>query len=90
MIQAESEARAHLEVLAQDLRSRGSGVQSRVVRAPAAAAQILHEAAADPIVISTRGRGGARRTVFGSVTDEVVRGALGPVLVVPSRAVAGG
>jgi nucleotide-binding universal stress UspA family protein len=83
---AESEAHAHLGVLAEDVRSRGVDARERVVRAPGAAAEILQEAALDPIVMTTRGRGGLARFVLGSVADKVVRGASGPVLVVPPGA----
>ena len=68
------------------MRSRGLEVAERVVRAPAAATEILREADTDPIVMTTRGRGPVRRAVFGSVADKVVRGASGPVLVVPPQA----
>jgi nucleotide-binding universal stress UspA family protein len=86
---AEGEARARLRVLAQASRARGVDASERVVRAPAAAPEILREADADPIVMTTRGRSGLARAMLGSVADKVVRGALGPVLVVPRGVVEG-
>jgi len=41
---------------------------------------------ADVIVMATHGRGGLRRLIFGSVTDEVIRAVEIPVLIVPSPA----
>jgi nucleotide-binding universal stress UspA family protein len=42
----------------------------------------------DLIVMSTRGEGGLTRALLGSVTDEVVRSAPCPVLLVPASAAA--
>ena len=39
----------------------------------------------DLVVISTHGRSGFKRAILGSVTEQVVRYAQCPVLVVPSR-----
>lgn len=36
----------------------------------------------DLVIMTTRGRGGLRRAILGSVTDEIVRSPLAPVLVV--------
>ena len=44
--------------------------------------QVARQEKADLIVMTTRGRTGLRRTLLGSVADEVVRAAIAPVLVV--------
>ena len=44
--------------------------------------QIARQEKADLIVMTTRGRTGLRRTLLGSVADDVVRAAIAPVLVV--------
>jgi nucleotide-binding universal stress UspA family protein len=43
----------------------------------------IHEAGADLVVMSTHGRGGLGRAVFGSVTDTLMRRAEIPVLLIP-------
>lgn len=48
---------------------------------------LASELGAAAIVIGSRGRGGLRRMVLGSVSDYVVRHAPCPVIVVPARAV---
>jgi nucleotide-binding universal stress UspA family protein len=54
-----------------------------VLRAPAAAEAIVAEAAMhDLIVMTSHGRGGLARALFGSVADECVRTSSTPVLVV--------
>lgn len=49
------------------------------------ASDVILEAATpeDLIVIASHGRGGLKSALFGSVADKVVRGARGPVVVVP-------
>jgi nucleotide-binding universal stress UspA family protein len=44
---------------------------------------LAEELDASAIVIGSRGRGGIRRALLGSVSDHVVRNAGRPVLVVP-------
>lgn len=79
-LRAQSELQAAVEAL------EGLAVTSRLVDAPAATAiaEAAASEAADLIVMSTHGHGGLGRLLFGSVTDEVVRGATVPVLVVPA------
>jgi nucleotide-binding universal stress UspA family protein len=43
----------------------------------------IREASADLVVMSTHGRGGLRRSVFGSVADTLIRRAEVPVVLVP-------
>ncbi len=62
--------------------------EARVYRArPDAVVTVLldaaREVAADLIVLSTHGRGGLNRWVFGSVADQIIRRAEVPVLLVP-------
>lgn len=59
------------------------GCASRVLQGPAAAAicQLAVEVSAAAIVIGSRGRGGWKRAVLGSVSDEVVRHAPCTVVV---------
>jgi nucleotide-binding universal stress UspA family protein len=72
--------RAHdyLEPLAARLRARSFNVNTRVVADERPANAILHDAtahAADLIALATRGRGGLKRLVLGSIADKVLRGA---------------
>jgi nucleotide-binding universal stress UspA family protein len=83
-------ARAYLSAYAEQLGSDGLAVQYEV-RDGAPGEAILdaaRESGADLIVISSHGRGGLGRFVFGSVTDHTVRNAAVPVLVIHARAVA--
>lgn len=64
------------------LREEGVRAEAYVVTDVATAHAILTEAGGDLVVMSTHGRGGLDRAIFGSVTDQVVRGTAGAVLVV--------
>jgi nucleotide-binding universal stress UspA family protein len=78
-----AEARTYLEHLAGPLRGQGVEVQVRVVAGRHAAPAILVQTGAggcDLVALATRGRGGLRRLLLGSVADKVVRGATTPVL----------
>lgn len=50
---------------------------------------VAHELKVDAIVMSTHGRSGLSRWVFGSVAQKVVSGAECPVLLIPQRSVPG-
>jgi nucleotide-binding universal stress UspA family protein len=79
-----TEAQEHLERIAGRLRARALTVQTRVVSHDQPAAAILEDASAhgaDLIALATRGRGGLKRLLLGSVADKVLRGAATPVLV---------
>ncbi|MEP7361343.1 MAG: universal stress protein [Chloroflexota bacterium] len=83
----------HLNVLAAGLRGRGFETSVQIVSHWQAATAILEQAQAehaDLIALSTRGHGGLRRFVLGSVADSVVHGAVTPVLVFHPIAVATG
>lgn len=47
--------------------------------------EVARDARADLIVLTTHGRSGVARVVFGSVAEEVVRKAPCPVLVIPTH-----
>jgi nucleotide-binding universal stress UspA family protein len=76
----------YLEQLAERLRARSLVVQTRVVLNERVAAAILEESltiGADAIALTTRGQGGLKRLLLGSVADKLIRGATTPVLVCP-------
>jgi nucleotide-binding universal stress UspA family protein len=87
---AAQEAEVYLETLKAHLEEQGvRGVEAHVWYGPAAAAIV--DAArlygADLIVMSTHGRSGLGRLVFGSVAESVLRGTTVPILLVrPSNA----
>jgi nucleotide-binding universal stress UspA family protein len=67
---------------ATTIRPTNSNVQTRVVREGHAADAILSAATPGTVVaLATHGRGGLSKLVWGSVTDQVVHRAIGPVLV---------
>lgn len=79
-----AEAQAYLERQAATVRSRGVPTTCHVVPTGSAADVILAEAAARPgtiIAMSTHGRTGLSRVIWGSVADAVIRRAHTPVLV---------
>jgi nucleotide-binding universal stress UspA family protein len=70
-------------------RCRNSGVTIRTRALPGTPAEAVvaaaRDEAADLIVMSTHGRSGLDRLVYGSVAEAVLRGAHVPVLLVPLR-----
>jgi nucleotide-binding universal stress UspA family protein len=75
-------ALAYLEAVAGRLREQGLSVQTRVAVAERPARAILKEAQEGTVIaLATHGRGGVPRVVLGSVADQVIRAAPGPVLV---------
>jgi nucleotide-binding universal stress UspA family protein len=62
------------------------GVEPMVIEGAAGPAicDLARDVGADAIVLGTRGRGGIRRAVLGSVSDHVVRNAPCPVVTVAS------
>jgi nucleotide-binding universal stress UspA family protein len=80
-----TEAREYLTQLAEDLRSRGATIGALDVDQGPAARTILDTIdpdGRDLLAMATHGRGGLRRMILGSVSDKVVRAAVGPVLLV--------
>jgi nucleotide-binding universal stress UspA family protein len=85
IVEAEQErAESYLEDLARELRSHGLTVDHEEVEGPVTDA-ILRRAAADGadlIAMATHGRGGLSRLFFGSTTEDVLRHAACPLLLV--------
>ncbi|MFH1647281.1 MAG: universal stress protein [Chloroflexota bacterium] len=74
----------YLENTGKSLKGKGIIVKT-MVSSGNASDEILkaaEETRADLIAMSTHGRSGVRRLAFGSITDKVLRGASGPVLMV--------
>ena len=81
----EQQARMRLDAEVEKIRSAGGAVAEAHLRVGAAGAQIVdlaEEIGAGLIVMRSRGLGGIRRALMGSVSDSVVRHAHCPVLVV--------
>jgi nucleotide-binding universal stress UspA family protein len=81
----EQQARMRLDAEVEKIRSAGGAVAEahlRVGAAPAEIVDLAEEIGAGLIVMGSRGLGGIRRALMGSVSDSVVRHALCPVLVV--------
>jgi nucleotide-binding universal stress UspA family protein len=79
------EAREYLARIGEDLRSRGATIAAVEVHQGPAARTILDTIdpdGGDIVAMATHGRGGLRRMLLGSVSDKVVRAAMGPVLLV--------
>ncbi|MCS6845482.1 MAG: universal stress protein [Caldilineales bacterium] len=77
-------AEAYLRSVAGRLENQGMRVRTVVCDGPVAE-MILDQAQAqeaDLIVMSTHGRGGVRRWVYGSVAERVLQGAACPVLLI--------
>jgi nucleotide-binding universal stress UspA family protein len=85
-LRKQAEANEYLEHVAQGLRARSFIVHSQVIMAEQPASAVLELAstiAADVIALTTRGQGGLKRLLLGSVADKVLRGATTPVLICP-------
>lgn len=83
--QALEEAKAYLKKLRNELTQQGYEVQIQVLEDSSPATAILDVVrvqAIDGIVMSTHGRGGLGRWVYGSVADKVLRYAPVPVLLI--------
>ncbi len=82
-------AEKHLLTLADPLRRQGRLVDIRVIESRHAHEVILEAVRAELvelIAMTTRGAGGLRRVVLGSVAEQVVRGSEVPVLLVTAKA----
>jgi nucleotide-binding universal stress UspA family protein len=81
-------AERELEATAESLRSAGLTVETHVYYDEAARAIVdaTERQGVDLVVMSTHGRGGLGRWVYGSVADRVLRRMAAPVLLVPAAA----
>ena len=79
-----SEAETYLQQRAQELKFNGVKTEWKVLSGMTAEAIAQHavQAGADLIIISTHGRSGVSRWVWGSVADRVLRSSCVPVLMV--------
>lgn len=84
----EERAAAYLDLVAKTITTAGGTAETKLVHHGAAAKVILEAAKGDPltgIALATHGRTGVTRLLRGSVTDEVVHNAVGPVLAFHPR-----
>ena len=82
------EAAAYIEAQEEVWRADGFRVNGRIIDGESTADIILDiadELGVDAIAMSTHGRGGIRRWVFGSVADKVLRHAQVPILLVRAQ-----
>jgi nucleotide-binding universal stress UspA family protein len=87
LLHKHEEAEAYLCQTCTAWAGQGVSLQSAVVCGTPAQMIVdaAHEADADLIVMSTHGRSGVGRLLYGSVAEAVLRGAQVPVLLVPFR-----
>jgi nucleotide-binding universal stress UspA family protein len=76
------EARTYLDGVRQSLISRGHAVTTEVRRGKSAREIAAATRPGDMVVMTTHGRAGATRWLFGSVAEDVVRHVAVPVLLV--------
>lgn len=77
-------ARTYLEEIAEKLRKDGHAASCRVLIDDRVAPAIIDEGREfDLMALATHARHGVARLMLGSVTDKLVRGTTGPVLIVP-------
>jgi nucleotide-binding universal stress UspA family protein len=82
----ESAAQAHLDRLVAPYAGRGIvEVHSRLVEGPPAATLCAVAEGADLLVVGSRGRGGFKGLLLGSVGQQVAHHARCPVAIVPPR-----
>ncbi|MBI3966937.1 MAG: universal stress protein [Chloroflexi bacterium] len=86
-IAATQQAEIELAATAERLRATGLDVETHVYYddPPAAIVDLAGRVQADLIVMSTHGRSGLGRWIYGSVADEVLRRSVSPVLLVPAH-----
>jgi nucleotide-binding universal stress UspA family protein len=86
-----TEMKGYLDRTAEQLREEGVVVQTRMVVAEAATAirDFSHMDNIGLIVMSTRGRSGMTRWVYGSVANRVLRATDCPILLLPPSPTAG-
>jgi nucleotide-binding universal stress UspA family protein len=86
--QALDAAQTYLERVADHWGSAALNVETRVLRGSASAelVSLASTLPAELVVLSTHGRSGVGRSIYGSVADDVVRRATTPVVLVPNGA----
>ncbi len=87
-LRAEREdARSYLAAVAERLKAEKTEVRTEIVEGTAgdAIVDFAHQHGMDLIAMSTHGRSGLSRVVYGSVADQVLRQAGTPVLLIRSR-----
>ena len=86
--QSEQDAHNYLQAYQGSLKQQGYAVDTQVTEGENVADALIQVASnlkVDAIVMSTHGRGGLSRWVFGSVADKVLRYADVPVLLIRSQ-----
>ncbi len=85
-VELTSQAQAYLQSVADRLAADGVEAEVHVCYADPVPAilDVASRQRADLIVMSTHGRGGLSRMLYGSVADQILRRATTPVLLVPS------
>ena len=86
--QARADTAAYLKARKGELRQQGYTVHTQALEGESPADAILEVAESqkvDTIVMSTHGRGGVARWVYGSVADKVLRHAEVPILLVRAK-----
>lgn len=78
-------ANAHLEAAAAELATVGVTPKRHVMLGSATAAILDFARQGDLIVMTSRGQGGFKRWILGSVAEKLIREAPAPVLLVPSH-----
>jgi len=82
------EAETYLKAQRDALRQQGYKAHYRLVEGEQVAEEIIRvaaEEASDTVVMSTHGRSGLQRWVFGSVADKVLRQARFPILLIRAQ-----
>ena len=84
---AELETTGYLEEVADRLRASGCSVRWQALDGPPALSipRLAAETPRAMVALTTHGRSGISRWILGSVTEEVIRASVAPVLVVPQR-----
>jgi nucleotide-binding universal stress UspA family protein len=81
--QSTTNAEAFLQQASTQLADLGVNAQSHVMHGPAAAAILDFAKHGDLIVMTSRGQGGIKRWLLGSVAEKLIRDAHAPLLLVP-------